>query len=282
MNFANYLEKLKKQKIADDNYIKSKTKNELEEANNETDRIKKQYVSLQKLKLGQYASDEFDLKESLRKNEISQEEYEIRVGKIRLSQASDTAQQIAGIATSLNNFTSSLREQELQDAEGNEQKQKEIRKKYATIQMAMTITEIIANTAAGMAATVKNVGMPIAIPFLIAQGIQGAANLVAANTQYNAIQKLAKGGFVEGPGTATSDSIPTFLSNGEFVVNSATAQQNKALLTAINNNQTIIDYDLLAMKLGKVINDKQVYLNTNNLNNHNALQTKIIQKSSTK
>ena len=33
--------------------------------------------------------------------------------------------------------------------------------------------------------------------------------------------KKAKGGLITGPGTATSDSIPTMLSNGDFVINSA-------------------------------------------------------------
>jgi hypothetical protein len=45
---------------------------------------------------------------------------------------------------------------------------------------------------------------------------------------------LATGGFVSGPGSATSDSIPARLSNGEFVVNAAATSQHRTLLESIN------------------------------------------------
>ena len=48
---------------------------------------------------------------------------------------------------------------------------------------------------------------------------------------------FADGGSVWGAGTATSDSIPAMLSNGEFVVNSKAADQNRGLLTAINEGK---------------------------------------------
>jgi TP901 family phage tail tape measure protein len=44
----------------------------------------------------------------------------------------------------------------------------------------------------------------------------------------------AVGGYITGPGTSTSDSIPAMLSNGEFVVNAAATKDNLALLHAIN------------------------------------------------
>lgn len=47
----------------------------------------------------------------------------------------------------------------------------------------------------------------------------------------------AAGGFVYGPGTATSDSIPARLSDGEFVVRSAQAQKHGALLESINSGR---------------------------------------------
>jgi tape measure domain-containing protein len=50
------------------------------------------------------------------------------------------------------------------------------------------------------------------------------------------IQK-ATGGFIKGPGSGTSDSIPAMLSNGEFVVNAKDAKKNWPLLTAINSGQ---------------------------------------------
>lgn len=45
----------------------------------------------------------------------------------------------------------------------------------------------------------------------------------------------ATGGPVYGPGTGTSDSIPAWLSNGEYVVNAAATRANFGLLEAINN-----------------------------------------------
>ncbi|MFJ3811569.1 hypothetical protein ACIPWE_35045 [Streptomyces sp. NPDC090073] len=45
------------------------------------------------------------------------------------------------------------------------------------------------------------------------------------------------GGAVAGPGTGTSDSIPMWLSNGEFVVNAKSTSKYRALLEAINSNR---------------------------------------------
>jgi hypothetical protein len=51
----------------------------------------------------------------------------------------------------------------------------------------------------------------------------------------------ASGGYVYGEGTSTSDSIPTMLSNGEFVVNAKSAASFGPLLETINQNP---NYDL--------------------------------------
>lgn len=50
---------------------------------------------------------------------------------------------------------------------------------------------------------------------------------------------LAGGGHVRGPGTATSDSIPAMLSDGEFVVNAKATKKHRAALEAINSGKTI-------------------------------------------
>jgi len=44
----------------------------------------------------------------------------------------------------------------------------------------------------------------------------------------------ARGGFISGPGSGTSDSIPAMLSNGEFVINAASTKRFMPLLEAIN------------------------------------------------
>lgn len=47
----------------------------------------------------------------------------------------------------------------------------------------------------------------------------------------------AEGGYISGPGTGTSDSIPARLSNGEFVVRASAVAKHRAVLEAINSNR---------------------------------------------
>ena len=46
---------------------------------------------------------------------------------------------------------------------------------------------------------------------------------------------FATGGYISGPGTGTSDSIPARLSDGEYVINAAATRRNKPLLDKINS-----------------------------------------------
>jgi len=57
----------------------------------------------------------------------------------------------------------------------------------------------------------------------------GAANPVASG-----IPTFATGGPVSGAGTGTSDSIPAWLSNGEYVINAKATKANRPLLDSIN------------------------------------------------
>lgn len=72
---------------------------------------------------------------------------------------------------------------------------------------------------------------------------------------------LASGGFVRGPGTSTSDSIPAMLSNGEYVLNAAAVERlGVSTLNRINNGGSIgyADGGLAVpnFNLGTAINDK--------------------------
>ena len=49
---------------------------------------------------------------------------------------------------------------------------------------------------------------------------------------------FAEGGYIAGPGTDTSDSIPSYLSNGEFVVNARATRKYRGLLEKINSYAT--------------------------------------------
>lgn len=47
--------------------------------------------------------------------------------------------------------------------------------------------------------------------------------------------EYATGGYISGPGTSTSDSIPAMLSNGEYVINAASTSRWRPILEAINS-----------------------------------------------
>ncbi len=74
-------------------------------------------------------------------------------------------------------------------------------------------------------------------------GILGwLGNLFRGGGQFKAAQAgllkpglFADGGHVAGPGTSRSDSVPAWLSNGEFVVNAQATRKHRTMLEAINN-----------------------------------------------
>lgn len=51
----------------------------------------------------------------------------------------------------------------------------------------------------------------------------------------------ASGGWIRGPGSPTSDSVPIWASNGEFMVNAAAARRHSDLLEAINGGASVAD-----------------------------------------
>ena len=76
----------------------------------------------------------------------------------------------------------------------------------------------------------------------LASGIAAGAGSAASSGTVNqaALQSslsFQAGGLVRGPGTGVSDSVPSLLSNGEFVVNAAATRNNLALLNRINQGQ---------------------------------------------
>jgi len=111
-------------------------------------------------------------------------------------------------------------------------KLKEFEKKKADVELATKIANIIASTASQVAAY----AIP-APPLAIAAGVIGAAQLALAIQQRSAIQALAKGGIVYGPGTETSDDIPVMLSAGEAVINARSTRKFGPLLSMINESE---------------------------------------------
>lgn len=73
-----------------------------------------------------------------------------------------------------------------------------------------------------------------AVAAVLAKG----ASLVASIKSQTIPTGYATGGFVTGAGTATSDSIPAMLSDGEFVMNAAATSQHRSELEAMNSGRS--------------------------------------------
>jgi TP901 family phage tail tape measure protein len=76
--------------------------------------------------------------------------------------------------------------------------------------------------------TIPDASVTVSVPDLISGGFSTKKPTGASAT----------GGWISGPGTGTSDSIPWRVSNGEFVVNSRDAKRNASTLEAINSGKT--------------------------------------------
>ncbi len=119
----------------------------------------------------------------------------------------------------------------------------EIQAKQNKASLAIAIAQAIAQAASGITTATAQAPLtfgaslaliaPIAVSLAAAIGAFSAQSKVI-DAQVNALG-FAQGGFVSGPGSGTSDSIPARLSNGEFVVNAASTAQNLPLLEAINS-----------------------------------------------
>lgn len=99
------------------------------------------------------------------------------------------------------------------------------------------LAEVTLNQGIAIAQAVKaagEYGFPLNL-ITIATSVAGAIAAIAPAIQAVNSVKLARGGYVSGAGTSTSDSIPAMLSNGEFVVNAKATSMFPELLETINN-----------------------------------------------
>lgn len=150
-------------------------------------------------------------------------------------------QKINGMLQYASDFTMALQSAELEAAEGNETKQKEIKKKYATANAVMQIAQIGIQTALGaMSAYQAMSGIPYVGPILgpIAAAIvvaTGAANIAKAVAAKNNIMKAAKGAYVVGP-SHSAGGVDYELEGGEMVLNKNVAKvpQFRAIASAMN------------------------------------------------
>jgi TP901 family phage tail tape measure protein len=174
--------------------------------------------------------------------QIAREAEEKRL-KTKMSKAED-AQKLANLSA---NLIYSLMDLELEKAGENEEKKKEIRKKYANIQFLVTASQIVTDTAAAIMKSLAELG-PIAGSIAAAIiGATGAVQLGIANAERSKMQGYSEGGFT---GTGERDEPAGVVHKGEWV---APAWQVKdpatgAIIKMLENNrrsQTRINTDIL-------------------------------------
>ena len=149
---------------------------------------------------------------------------------------------VGSMFANMSDFVTGLMELELEEAEGNEKKQKEIKKKYATAQAVMKIGQIGIDTALGIMGVWSQVMQlgPIAGPILGAVlsatiGALGAVNTAKAIQEKNKIMKASRGAYVVGP-SHTAGGVSYELEGGEMVLNKNVAKvpQFRAIASAMN------------------------------------------------
>lgn len=110
-------------------------------------------------------------------------------------------------------------------------------KKRLKAAKVLALAEVTLNQGMAIADAVKAAGSyPFPINLVtIAASVAGAMAAIAPAIQAVKSVKFARGGYVSGAGTSTSDSIPAMLSNGEYVVNAKATSMFPDLLETINN-----------------------------------------------
>lgn len=162
--------------------------------------------------------------------------------ELELEAKTETQARIGELYSAMRSFINDIQEAELADYEGNEKKQKEIKKKYAIIEAMMNIGEIGINTAKGIMgawsayAEIPFVGPGLAAALTAVIAVLGAVQTAAAITQLNTrIKKAAKGAYVVGA-SHSEGGVLMEVEGGEAVLNkrAMAIPQYRALASAMN------------------------------------------------
>ena len=133
-----------------------------------------------------------------------------------------------------NELDSKSKQEKINSEQKFNDEKKAISKRYALFELATGLAKIYADTALAVAKSEAQFPITFGQPFAgyaIANGVIQAAVLIA---QKAAVLSLATGGVVDGPGTATSDSVPARLSVGESVINARSTSMFRPILSAMN------------------------------------------------
>lgn len=114
-------------------------------------------------------------------------------------------------------FNQAAMNREMKAAEGNEEKQEQIRKKYAQKQKNMASIQAVIQGALGIVKTGANMGYPAAIPFQIAQGLQTIASIALIQSQ-----QFADGNFMDVIGASDGRRYRAGVGSGTGMYNKPT------------------------------------------------------------
>lgn len=182
----------------------------------------------------EYAQKEKDLQTSITNHQKEEDVKRLEATQTRLEAS-------AAILSTFSSFTTAMMDAELTAAEGNEEKQKEIKKKYATSNAIMQIGKIGIDTALAIMGVWSAYGeIPFAGPIIAgaltaAIGALGIANTAKAIAEKNNIMKAAKGAFITGA-SHSQGGVMMELEGGEAVLNkrAMAIPQYRNLASAMN------------------------------------------------
>ena len=112
----------------------------------------------------------------------------------------------------------------------------ESNKTFAKMSKIITLAQIAIDTGKALASGIASASskpFPANLAAIATTVATILANVTTAITTVKSA-KFAEGGKVNGPGTGTSDSIPAYLSNGEFVMTAQATRMFEPLLVAMN------------------------------------------------
>lgn len=166
------------------------------------------------------------------------ERFEIKREKI------EDAKAIANMAT---NFVTALMDLELTNAGDNEEKKKQIRKKYADLNFAVTASQIVANTAGAIMQGFAQLGPIAGIIAAALLGATGAVQLGVANAERNKVKGFAAGGYTNGERMYVAGEAGTEWIAPNWMTNNPATAPIISSLESFRNNRISLNPDIIPM-----------------------------------
>lgn len=183
--------------------------------------------------------------EYLHQKEELEKESQKAINEEAINLYNERLDRMGELQNAFSDMVTALQDAELANAEGNEEEQAEIKKKYARMQFLSNIASIGINTAKGIVAAWAS-AMELAFPYNLVVGgmltamlaATGAAQSAKAHSEMNATLKAEKGGLIKGKthksgGERVGDSNLE-VENGEYIINRRSTAAFMPLLEAVN------------------------------------------------